>query len=170
MGSQLLMRRPRLDDLPEVPPLPREYQIRPLALDEEDSLARLLLRAFPDSDWTPQRARARISRAPGVEAVYVAVRARILVGTASVRLLPEEFPGSGYLHWLGVDPDHRGRGLGGGLTVTVLRHFALLGCRDAVLHTDDFRAEAIRLYLRMGFVPEMDDETHPARWAAVMGD
>jgi hypothetical protein len=33
-----------------------------------------------------------------------------------------------------------------------------------VLFTDDFRTQAIKLYLRLGFVPDCHHHSHPGRW------
>jgi hypothetical protein len=39
--------------------------------------------------------------------------------------------------------------------------------RPVWLFTDDHRDAAIRLYLRVGFVPDPHDPSHPQRWRVV---
>jgi mycothiol synthase len=51
--------------------------------------------------------------------------------------------------------------------LAVLHHFRESGCTGAVLETDDHRLPAIRLYLSLGFLPQMVAPDHPERWRAV---
>jgi mycothiol synthase len=90
-----------------------------------------------------------------------------MVATASSRLVPEQFPGSGYLHWVAADPGYRGRQLGRIVSLAALHEFVSLGCKDAVLETQDFRLPAIRTYLRLGFEPVYRDDTHIPRWEEI---
>jgi mycothiol synthase len=167
--AQLLMRRPHLRDLPGERPLPEGYALR--ALREGDDLAALaetLTGAFGEV-WTEDTVRERLLGDPTVRAVYVALHGGRAAATASSRLLPDRYPGSGYVHWVGTHPDHLRRGLGAALMARVLADFAERGYTDAVLETDDFRLPAIRTYLRFGFVPvyAVEGEDHTARWSAV---
>jgi mycothiol synthase len=106
-------------------------------------------------------------RAPDVREIFVITRDGVPVATASARLDPDRFPGSGYVHWVAADPAQSGRGLGYAATLATLHAFVALGCRDAVLETDDERLPAIRTYRKLGFAPEFADDTHAARWQAV---
>jgi mycothiol synthase len=133
------------------------------------ALADLLKAIFPEHAWSADAARRYLIDAPSVDAVYVIEHDGALVATASARYDPAKFPGSGYLHWVGVHPDHRGRRLGRLISVRVLEHFQAAGCKDAVLETDDFRIPAIKTYLALGFIPEYDHPTHAERWAKVEG-
>lgn len=164
--NPLFMRRPTLDGLPAPPALPDGYALRPYQEGDLDALAATLRRAFDDETWTPERARTALTEAPDVARFFVIAWQGVPVATASARL-KADFPGSGYVHWVAADPAHQGQGLGRAATLAVLRAFAARGCRDAILRTDDARLPAIRTYWRLGFRPEHQDETHPARWAAV---
>jgi mycothiol synthase len=90
------------------------------------------------------------------------------VGTACAHRGANTPEGVGYVHMVAVAPGHRGRRLGRALVAAVLRRFRELGYRAATLQTDDFRLSAIRLYLDLSFHPTMTDESHPARWEAVL--
>lgn len=167
--SRLFMRRPALDDLPEIRPLPDGYVLRLYQPADCTSLAALLSRAFEDTrdeEWV----RSQLTEAPDVDTVYVVARGGEIVATASSRLMTEEYPGSGYLHWVGADPNQQGRGLGTAVSLAVLHHFRELGLCDAVLETQTHRLPAIRTYLRLGFVPEYryGDPDEQRRWAAVL--
>ncbi|MCJ7822097.1 MAG: GNAT family N-acetyltransferase, partial [Armatimonadetes bacterium] len=63
--------------------------------------------------------------------------------------------------------EHRGRGLGRALVLSVLRRLREVGVASATLDTDDFRLPAIRLYLALGFRPELTHESHAERWRDV---
>jgi mycothiol synthase len=165
--SQLLMRRPDLENLPAVPELPEGYTLRLYQEADLASLAALMATAFEDPLWTPEHVRETLTDSEEVKAVYVVAYEGQIVATASARLLPDVFPGSGYLHWLAVSPAHRGKQLGFILTLTILQMFARLGCKDAVLETQDERLAAIKLYQSVGFVPVHVHATHPERWSKI---
>ena len=160
------MRRPTLDGLPPLLPLPPGYALRPYRPADLDALASVLRTAFGDETWTTARLRTALIDAPDVVQTLVIAHQDVPVATASARLKAEH-PGSGFVHWVAADPAYQGHRLGGIVTLAVLHAFIPLGCRDAVLKTDDERLPAIRTYWRLGFRPEHQDATHPARWADV---
>lgn len=163
---QLLMRRPNLAALAglELPPGVSQRDAEPADAAE---LARLLETAFVDPTWTVERVNRALLEAPDVVRTLLLCEDGKIVATASARLAPERFPGSGYLHWVAADPGRAGRGLGRAISLAVLHVFADLGCRDAVLETDDHRLPAIRTYLNLGFTPEDADPSHPERWQSI---
>ncbi len=56
------------------------------------------------------------------------------------------------VHWVGVRPDHQGRGLGKALVFEGLaRMIALEGDRDFFLHTQTWSHKAVNLYLAAGY-------------------
>jgi mycothiol synthase len=165
--ANLIMRRASLDDLPPLPGLPAGYALR-LRRDEDLApLANLLRAAFVDETWTPEQVRAVLIDEPSVKTTFVVEQEGELAATASARLTPDRYPGSGYLHWVAAAPAHHGQGLGRIVSLAVLHDFVRLGCRDAVLETQDERLAAIATYKKLGFAPDFRDESHPARWAEV---
>ncbi len=168
--TQLLMRRPDLLDIPDAAPLQEGYVLR-LADGAEDvrPLASTLSAAFGEP-WDEVRVRSSLTETPDIRAVYVVARDGRPVATASSRLVPERFPGSGYVHWVGTHPEHAGKGLASALVARVLWDFAERGCEDAVLETDDFRLPAVRTYLKFGFLPVygVSGEDHGQRWSQVL--
>ncbi len=165
--SNLLMRRPTLDALPPVPELPVGYSLRLFQAGDLESLAALMRSAFEDEVWTPEWVRETLTESPEVKAVYVIEYGGKIVATASARIVEDVFPGSGYLHWVAVAPEHRGKHLGAAISLAVLYEFARLGCKDAVLETQDSRLPAIKTYRSLGFVPEHTHESHPERWGKI---
>ncbi|MGN6485901.1 MAG: GNAT family N-acetyltransferase [Thermomicrobiales bacterium] len=169
--TQLLMQRPDLDGDP-LATLPAGYELRLATPDDEEALAVLLSAAFAElGEWTAATVRERLTQAADVDAVYVIAFAGTPVATASSRHDHERFPGTGYVHWVGVSPEHRGQNLGSALMDQMLVDFRARGYRDAVLETDDFRLPAIRTYLKHGYVPVPENvkgEDHRWRWSAVL--
>ena len=170
--TQLLMRRPNLVGDPLVTKLPAGYELREAKVEDHAAMAELLTAAFSELDaWTPQIVADRLTAAPDVDAVYVITHQGVPVATASSRHDHERFPGSGYVHWVGVLPGHTGKQLGSALMDQMLVDFRAREYRDAVLETDDFRLPAIRIYLRHGYVPITENvkgENHLARWSAIL--
>lgn len=169
LRTRLFMRRPWLDDLPAPPALPPGYLLRLYEPGDLAGLATLLTRAFGET-WDEPRVRERLAGAPDVQAIYVVAHDQRIVATASARVAPDEYAGSGYVHWVAADPEYQGRGLGLLVSERVLRHFKEAGLRDAVLETQDFRHAAVRGYLRLGFVPEYryGDPGEQLRWARLL--
>jgi ribosomal protein S18 acetylase RimI-like enzyme len=167
--SQLFMRRPNLDALPNIP-LPPGAVLREYRESDRDSLAALMRAAFSDETWTPERVDSALVKPADVVKTFVIEQEGEIVATASARLLPETYPGSGYVHWVAAHPSRAGQKLGAIVTVAVLQEFVRRGCKDAVLETDDHRLAAVKTYQNLGFQPEHRHETHPERWARVISD
>jgi mycothiol synthase len=160
------MRRPHLRGLPPVE-LPLGYRLRTAGEGDAPGLSSLLTAAFAE-EWDESRVRRNLMDDPGVVAIYVIEKmdGRI-VATASSRIVPQQYPGSGYLHWVGADPAESGRRLGYLVTLTVLHDFAGRGLDDSVLETDDWRIPAIATYLKTGYVPEPREPVDQDRWSKV---
>ena len=165
--KQLFMRLPNLRGLEGGRRPPEGYALRAAGPADYPGVASVIGTAF-EEPWDAARVARALGPAEGVEAIFVVVRGPQVVATASARVLPEAYPGSGYVHYVGVHPDDRGRALGELVTLAVLGHFAGRGLADAVLETDAFRVAALRTYLRMGFVPDYRQPHDPERWSQVM--
>jgi len=161
MGS-LLMRRPDLARLPSVP-----AEVVPAGPDDAAGLARLLDASF-DETWDEGRVRRDLLDDPTVTATLLIRDGETVIATASARSLPDRYPDAGYLHWVAADPAVRGRGLGFAVVVAVLHRFAADGFAGSVLQTDDHRLAAIRLYLRLGYVPQYPEPDHEPRWSTIL--
>ena len=165
-APSLFLRRADLLDLPPLD-LPDGYILRTARPDDAEGIAAMLGEAFPEMEWTAERVEKWLLNDESVATVFVIDFGGVPVATASARLVPDAYPGSGYVHWVGTSTAHRGKRLGTLVSLAVLYEFVPLGCRDAVLETDDFRVPAIKVYLNLGFVPEYRHATHAPRWAAL---
>lgn len=93
--------------------------------------------------------------------VRFAVATRPRPGFALVESLPER-PGAALLHYLAVDPDRQGRGVGRALLEDAAHHAARAGFSVLVLEVRTANERAIALYERFGFVPFGAPVPHPA--------
>ncbi len=166
----LFMRRPDLANLPPLPDLPPGYTLRDYRSTDLDSLSAMMRVAFEDEQWTSERLRNVLTEAPDVKRTFVVEYDGLPVASASARVLPEDHPGSGYVHWVAVAPEHRGQGLGYLVTLATLHEFRAMGLHDAVLETDDHRLTAIKIYQNLGFKPEYRHDGHIERWAMVLAN
>ena len=168
--DQLLMRRNNLDDLPPMPEMPAGYVLREFEERDLEPLAAVLRAAFADENWTTEQVREKLVDAPEVKKTFVVAHDSVPVATTSVRILPDRFPGSGYVHWVAVSPGEQGQRLGTLVVLAALHEFRRMGCKDAVLETDDDRLAAIKTYQNLGFQPEHRDPLHVDRWAKIAAD
>src|SRR5207249_2727860 len=127
----LFLRRSHLNGLPTLE-LPVGYSLREATVQDSDGLAACLQKAFPSMTWKPENACDWLLNDQTVKKTFVIEAEGTIVATASARLLPHEFPGSGYIHWVGADPSHRGKSLGYLASLATLHAFVDLACQDAV--------------------------------------
>jgi mycothiol synthase len=78
-------------------------------------------------------------------------------------------PFQGNLGWLAGDPAHAGHGLGSAVSAAVTARLISAGYRDIRLGTEDFRLAAIRIYLKLGYVPALYRPEMLERWQAICG-
>jgi len=162
-----MMRRPGWDGLPPVPDCPVGCVLRAAGHGDADALAELLTSAFAEFHWTAQRVRESLLDDPNVPATFVVAREDgRLLATASAQRIPAYEP-DGFLHWVASSPEARGLGLGALVSLAAMHRLRELGFRACRLTTDDERIPAIRTYLRLGFLPVVEDDTHPGRWRAL---
>jgi len=169
LGPQLCMRRPTLDDLPEIV-LPDGYSLR--ASQERDGRhwARIIRESFGDPGFDESRFKSEMKGHPSYlseRIFFVSAANGTPCATASAYRSEAFGEDVGYLHFVGVCPAQAGRRLGAAVSLAALKKFAAEGLQSAVLETDDFRLAAIKTYFRLGFSPFIRHGSHPSRWIAV---
>ena len=167
---QLVMRRRRLDDLPEAVP-PPGYQIRSFKESDVSGWNEVLRLAF---EWGPGHEdfetimRSDAAYDPGRVKVVVTEQGQV-VATASCWYRERFGDDNRMLHYVAVHPEHRGQRLGHIVSLAAMHHAVAEGAHSMALLTDDFRDAAIKTYLRMGFVPEYTHRSHSERWRLIRG-
>ena len=71
---------------------------------------------------------------------------------------------------VGTAGDCKGMGGGHAVCLEVVRYFQKHEIKLAYLFTDEFRIPAIKIYLKLGFVPYLYESDMAERWQGVMKD
>ena len=162
---QLRMMREGFDALPEVT-LPEGYTLRSFQPGDESAWCRIIGAAF-EGEWTLEQFKEAMLQRPDYlpeRILFVCDAEGQAVATAAAYGSAHE----GYVHYVGIVPEHGGLGLGYQASLATLHQFRARGCATAVLDTDDFRSSAIRVYWRLGFRPVFSHASHRDRWRGLM--
>ena len=169
LWPQLQMLWPELR-LPSPPSIavPDGFALRTYRPEDDRPLVQLMNRAG-FSGWGPADLKAWLPRAlPDGYFLGIEKETNRMVATTLAAHSPSSLhPFGGELAWAAVDPDYRGRGLGYATCAAVTRRFIDAGYRRIYLKTDDYRLPAIKLYLTLGYVPFLFEESMPTRWERV---
>ena len=76
-------------------------------------------------------------------------------------------PFRGDIGWLAGDPAHAGHGLGSAVSAAATARLIAAGYRDVRLGTEDFRLAAIKVYLKLGYMPVLCPAEMTERWKAI---
>jgi len=91
-----------------------------------------------------------------------------IVATAMTTHNPSELhPFGGELGWVAGHPAHAGNGLGMAVCAAVVERFIRAEYDTIYLKTDDFRLPALKVYLKLGFVPFLYAQDMQQRWRIV---
>jgi mycothiol synthase len=89
---------------------------------------------------------------------------RIIATAMCLHNYSGQSPFTGDVGWIACHPDHRGNSLGLALCSCVTRRFLEAGYTAIQLHTEYFRLPAIKLYLKLGFVPSITSPEASSLW------
>jgi mycothiol synthase len=164
--KHVFMQRPHLREVPQ-PLLPPGYAEVEHTEDLLPQWVSLLDTVF--GGYTIDKVRAENLQAAqwDVRRVKLVAHEGSLVALSMAWHEPALWPHSGFVFWLAVRPEHRRRGLGTFALCRALQHMAdEPALRDAVLYTEEYRAPAISLYLKLGFLPLVTHTApdEPERW------
>jgi len=158
----------RLLGSPPVARVPEGYGLRTFREgDERGYLDLMALAGF--EGWTAERLE-RVKKTVLPEGFFVVEHSGSgrLVATALAQHSPSELhPWGGEMGWVAADPAHRGKGLGLAVCAAATARLLAAGYRRIYLKTDDFRLNAIAVYLKLGYEPLMYRADMPARWQEV---
>lgn len=151
-------------EVPEPGPLPAGYAIRTYQAGDEPGWAALLQANGELGAWDLARVGQELAGPLLRQAQFFVVMGNELAATTGVydRQRPD---GSAWeIGWVAVHPAHRGRGLGNQVVAAALRAALALPCRPIYLLTDDHRLPALKVYLGLGFQPDLGHPSYPDRW------
>lgn len=171
-GYELYMVRFSLQDVPEVP-FPEGFSIRPMQPNEGALWLDIQRDAEPFFEVQPEWFEQQFgSNLPATQwRCFFIVNARgVAVGTISAWVNHDYFGEVwGQVHWLAVRPAYQRRGLARAALAYCLRQLARWHER-AFLGTQSARHGAIRLYLEMGFQPDLRHPGAREAWLALRNE
>jgi len=150
-----------LADLPPVA-VPDGYRLRSYRAGDEQAWVDLINAAFSTEKRTFDplvresfEREFPLSHGESREWILLAERTPdgALAGTTTAWEAEFEGRRMGLVHWVAVDPAHRGRRLGEALLAAALHAMKARGHTEAFLNTNTALATAVQLYERLGFVP-----------------
>ena len=165
--KQLRMTVPasRVRKLPDVA-MPSGCELRAYRPGDERSWLRLMdLGGF--QGWDFQRLQAFLKGAERREGSRVVAKGTTIVAATFASRATQDRK-IGALDYVVTHPRHRHRRLARAVCTAVLRFLEGRNYKTVTLATDDWRLDAITLYLSLGFVPVMEGEDMPSRWTEVM--
>ncbi len=150
-----------------IPALPQVYVLRTFRPSDTTNYLDLMRLAGFDN-WGLETLDSVLNRVLPEGLFVVAHESGILVATAMATHNPLPLhPFGGELGWVAGNPEHRGHGLGTIVCAAVVKRYREAGYTRIFLRTDDFRLPAIKIYLKLGFVPFLFMPDMHDRWKAV---
>lgn len=163
--SKLLMKKETLSDLPPFR-CPTGFRIRCFRPGDERDWEELIRHSFTREIKFAHKIGDHVPSC--AERVLFICKGGEPVATATAWETGGEDGQRWYLHMVGVKPEYSGRGLGFAASLAALHKMEESGAEAAYLETDDFRLPAIRIYLKLGFLPVHTDASHPGRWERIL--
>ncbi|NLO81805.1 MAG: GNAT family N-acetyltransferase [Clostridiales bacterium] len=163
-SPQLVMFLDSLHNLPALN-IPEDYQLRSFCPGDEKEWENIINASFnTQSDFERDIMSKEYFKPERVK--FICWRNKP-IATATAWESKDFGKETGYLHMVGILPEHSGKRLGYQVCLAALHHMALEGKSSAVLHTDDFRLPAIKTYWNLGFKPMLVHENQVRRWYEV---
>jgi len=149
----------------DVPEVPSGYEVRQFRPGDETAYDDLFHLAFADTNTLEH------TRATALDDGFFVVEhnnsGHLVTTCAAQHIENDRHPGGGQLGWLVGDPAHAGKRLGTIVSATVTNLLADAGYALPYLQTNDFRYEAIAIYLKLGWRPYLFAEDMEQRWRDV---
>ena len=164
---QMIFPPEKLGELPEVT-LPAGYAMRTYRPDDEQEFVELMHSAGFEF-WTADTLKgALLTTLP--EGVFLIVHEQtgaLAATTMATHNPTDSHPSGGELGWVAAHPDHQGKALGMAACVATMRRYVSAGYTRIYLKTDDWRLPALKIYLKLGFLPFLFLPDMEGRWRDV---
>jgi len=153
---------------PPVPALPPPFSMRAWQAGDDEAWIGLLNASAAFGEWDAARLATETRGLVPETQVFIVEGDSLVAGTGAFERQVQGMAGL-ELGWVVRHPGVRGAALGEIAFIAALRKArAIADGRPIFLYTDDHRLTAIEIYLRMGFVPDLQaDGAFPKRWERV---
>ena len=166
---QLLMWYPHSSP-PAALRLKEGYRLRTYRDGDGSAWAELLNDSSDLGGWTVARIEQELLSALLPDGQFFATMDEALIAGAGLYDGEKRGRSCWEIGWVVTDPRHRGLGLARHVTAAAVETALTQPPRPIFLMTDDFRVAAVKLYLKMGFVPDFDHGSYRDRWARLGGE
>lgn len=128
----------------------------------------MLLRAYRPG-WDEEKLRSWLYRIlPGGWLMLVDQHSGEIIGTCmATHDHTWQQPFCGEVGWRAVHPARQGDGLGAVVAAAVVERFLQAGYACIHLYTEVWRLAALKMYLKLGFIPYLDPPESSARWVEI---
>lgn len=161
LSPQLMMLRENIYSLPTLN-IPGGYKLRSFCLGDEIAWENIINVSFKYQSNFKKEIVSKAYYKP--ERIKFICYDTLPVATATAWEIQDWGKEIGYLHMVGVLPEHSGKRLGYQVSLAALYQMDLEGKTSAILQTDDFRIPAIKTYWNLGFKPLLVHENQFERW------
>ncbi len=171
MPDQLKMRRLTSVTLPDIV-LPEGYSLRSYRDGDDETWADIITRSGDLGEHSAETTRQKLTGLTRFkpEGLLFIEAAGEPVATACAWRDRDDQWDTGQVHMVAVVPEHRGHRLSYWVSAAVCHVLRDWGMREVILTTDEFRKAAVKVYLNLGFLPVIRNESHWDRWAAVYAE
>lgn len=156
-----------MENAPPLPPLPDGFTIRTYRPGDEVGMARVYAAAWLDA-VTPQAVRRLIVDDPAFkpEQVFIIEKDNEIIATGQAYYYPDA-PEIANGRMVGVLPKYRRLGVGTILALTMMNYHKVRGYQTIRYATHEWRDDALRRWIDLGFYPLLRDEADRERWKAI---
>ncbi|RLD10460.1 MAG: hypothetical protein DRI44_06030 [Chlamydiae bacterium] len=157
-----------ISENPLISTLPDGYLLRNFQNKDNKSYINLM-KSAGFNDWNNETLDSALKKViPNALFFIEHIETTEIVGTAMGSVNPSKyFPNGVELGWVAVAPSHRGKNLSYTACAAVIKKNLELGYREIYLLTDDFRLPAIKIYLKLGFIPYYYLPDMQLRWKEI---
>ncbi|MBR2373345.1 MAG: GNAT family N-acetyltransferase [Lentisphaeria bacterium] len=150
-----------------VPKIPEGFMLRPFKPGDEEQYIKLM-HAAGFEQWNMEIVQKIVAGAldEGIFFIEEKNSGRIAASAMANKLRTGGEAMGAEMGWVAVDPEFRGMHLSTIACIAVAERFHKAGYSRAYLTTDDFRLPALKTYLSLGWLPEIDSPAMKERWTA----
>jgi mycothiol synthase len=154
--------------IPLVVQLPSGYRLRTYRPGDEPRFFKLMELAGW-SDWDDEKLKPSLAKIlPEGWFMVIHEKSNEIVATAmALHNYTGLYPFQGNLGWLAGDPAHAGKGLGMAVSTAVTSRLIQAGYRAIRLGTEDWRLAALKIYLKLGYIPVLYEPGMAERWQII---